>query len=56
MTERELIMLGVGAAMGYCFCFFVSLLRRPYEEDDAAEEERALQREKDPADWWKDCE
>lgn len=55
MTERDLILLAVGAVAGYCFCFVVEIARLLREHD---EEERTPpripQRERDPADWWKE--
>jgi hypothetical protein len=52
MSKHDLIFLFIGGMAGYCFCFLVEIVRltKPSEPTQVI-----LQREKDPADWWKDC-
>lgn len=58
MTARDGIMLVVGAVMGYCFCFTFEIWRMTrYQEPPELPEPPAHHRaERDPADWWKECQ
>ncbi len=58
MSERDIIMLAVGGVVGYCLCFVVEIAKLLREEDppQLPEPPAHHRAERDPADWWKDCQ
>ena len=58
MTNRDLIILLIGGVIGYCLCFVVEIKKLLLEEEPPKLPEPPAHHrsERDPADWWKECE
>jgi len=59
MNDHDWILLGIGGVIGYMLCFVVEIWKvtRFNEPPQPTESpESPPRRERDPADWWKECE